>query len=44
MEVSQAITPPCWLQLHAFQLASNLVTSIYHKHYHAANQVMMDVQ
>lgn len=43
IEVIQAITPSCWLQLHAAQLARNVVTGIYHKHYHVANLVMMDV-
>jgi len=42
-KVIQPITPPCWLQLHAAQLASNVVTSIHHKHYYVANPVMMDV-
>lgn len=32
IEVIQALTPPRWVQLHAAQLASNLVTSIHHKH------------
>jgi hypothetical protein len=44
IKVSQAISPPCGLQLHAAQLASNLVTSIYHTHYHVAKLVVMDVQ